>query len=123
MLSLVVCAGAYLQEEWELCANGPCECEPDILRVRCRSVGIQAVLTQYFPADTEILVLRDNGMTRIPDNFFIQRSFKNLIELRLRNDSLTELTSDGFLGIPQLRRLYILYILYNEMTQTPFSMA
>ena len=111
-LALLILVGTFLsaqgQDEWERCAEGPCDCLPNTLRVRCRFLPIEDIVSsQYFPSDTHRVDLRDNGMIRLPENFFVERPMPTLKELRLRDNPLTELSSADFVGLSHLPWLSI----------------
>ena len=109
--------GAFGLDEWDRCSEGPCDCLRNFLRVRCRFLPIEDIVAgQYFPSDTDRLDLRDNGMQRLPDNFFRDRPMPALKDLRLRDNPLTELTSRDFVDLGHLRWLSLDN---TQLTQLP----
>ena len=105
-LCLVVIAltGGDSSEEWERCSLGPCECIESRLRVRCWDVHINDILLwQYFPQDIEDLVLRNNSISKLPQNFFVDRNLQGLQILKLRQNPLTEIESSDFVGVPDVK--------------------
>uniref|UniRef100_A0A8C2FD09 LRRNT domain-containing protein n=1 Tax=Cyprinus carpio TaxID=7962 RepID=A0A8C2FD09_CYPCA len=83
--------------------NCPATCLcPDPHTVDCSGRGLTR-LPDEIPLDVRRLLLADNWIPRIPSDFLVL--YSDLVYLDLRNNSLSHIEPDAFIGLTSLREL------------------
>ncbi|XP_011340233.2 platelet glycoprotein V [Ooceraea biroi] len=127
------------EEDWEVCAKGPCKCIPEIKSVSCWRYDLSDLpATQLIPADVLKLDLGSNRLSALHRDTFKNMTrlhhldlSSNLIEhlapnlllplhgvanVRLSNNLLKEIHQNQFFG---LRNLRILDLSWNKLRTLP----
>ncbi|XP_020298471.1 leucine-rich repeat-containing protein 15-like isoform X2 [Pseudomyrmex gracilis] len=107
------------EEDWEICAEGPCKCVPELKSVSCwRYDLLDLPPTQVVPTDVLRLDLGNNQLTALNKNTFGNMTL--LQHLDLSSNLIEHLTSNLFLSLHSVANVRLSSNLLKEMQYNQF---
>jgi len=112
--------GAYVaytcgQTAWDICSQGPCECNELGKSVSCIQVPFTTIEeSQVYPPDTEHLTFWNNSMVTLPAEFFVFKNIANVQSIWFNHNSLTALSRSSFRFASGVTQLHI----WNSQIET-----
>ncbi|XP_076651493.1 uncharacterized protein LOC143358321 isoform X3 [Halictus rubicundus] len=94
------------EEDWEVCAEGPCRCQPEIKSVSCwRQDLLDLPAAQLVPRDVLKLDASSNRLRTLPESLFLSTNL--LVLLDLTCNRIATLTVGTFRGLTTLEELLL----------------
>ncbi|XP_016772077.1 platelet glycoprotein V isoform X1 [Apis mellifera] len=107
------------EEDWEICAEGPCRCQPEIKLVSCwRQDLLDLPAAQLVPRDVLKLDLAGNRLTTLHRDTFLDMTRLN--HLDLSDNSIEHLPLNLFFSLHAVARIRLSKNLLGELHRSQF---